>query len=809
MHILFYEFRLALSRLWRRRVQTSLTQATFIISISLALLGWSLFHTIYLKNPAYDAKGELYRVGVTGEVLKGRIVSVSLTNFDIWKERQTVFSEFAAISLYQSIFVETHGGTERLLSANVSSAALRLSSARPLQGRLFTPDEDQLGCARVMLLSEKTWRNKFAADPDIVGKMVTVDSEPTTVVGIMPESYLFPNEQEMWQPIGNHPFSKTRDDMGFEIVGRLKPGITPARALADLQQILEGAAAALPLVGQYQLKAAVQPLREYYLLPDMYQSSLTLFALALLFVVVGCANAANLVMIDFFGRSAETGSLLALGVPRGSAIRTLCIQLLALALVAAGIGYAVLLAAAPAVHSAMARIVTPYWLLFTPEWHHAAMAVALALVSVAIAAITPLVYLSLVHPEKLIREGAGANRGTSRGVWRRLLMTGQIALLTVLAICAGLLYRSTRHVDTDHWGYDPTKVFNSKTAMKAVDFPTPQVRLQKHLDLIAELERTPGIAAAGMMSRPTGFSGETDVLAAVEADTLQKGAGGLYVYVSGITPHLPAVFGARYIEGEPLPQSQAADDAINYAVISESLARKLWPGQSAVGRALFLKWNNPRAPLTTLTVRGVVSDYQANGPKAANNDFVFMSIRGGFGPAGFLFARGENSLPTLPTVRAAVDRVDPRIIIYFPGSIARTIATELSSVHLTTRLALVYALAALALCAVGVYSITVTQILQRSREFGIRLALGIEPWALWKHFTAGHLLTAAIGVAAGVAAAFGVVRVLQTLLFGVSPRDPLIFVSVALLILIVSLLACIPSYFRLKRINPADCLRSF
>ena len=128
--------------------------------------------------------------------------------------------------------------------------------------------------------------------------------------------------------------------------------------------------------------------------------------------------------------------------------------------------------------------------------------------------------------------------------------------------------------------------------------------------------------------------------------------------------------------------------------------------------------------------------------------------------------------------------------------------------HLTTRLAFVYAMAALALCAVGVYSLTVTQILQRSREFGIRLALGIEPWGLWKQFTAGHVVTAAIGVAVGVAAAFGVVRVLQTLLFGVSPRDPLVFISVAILILAVSLLACIPSFFRLKRINPADCLRS-
>lgn len=808
MSILLYEFRLALTRLWRRRGQSLLTLATFAISISLALLGWSLFHTIYLKNPAYDAQGEFYRVGVTGKGANGRVWPISLTLFDGWANQQTVFSEFTPVALYQSLFVETNGGTERLLSANISAEALRMTHAQPLMGRLFTPDEDVLGCARVVLLSEKTWRNKFGGDPNIIDRQIKVDSEPTTVVGIMPTSYRFPNEQEMWQPLGNHPFVNNRDRPGFDILGRLKPGITAVRAQADLQQILDSVADQFPEIKQYEIKPVVQPLREYYLLPEMWQSSLILFSLALLFIIVGCANAANLVMIDFFGRTAETGSLLALGVPRGSAIRTLCLQLLVLALIAAVGAYTVLLAAAPAVHSAMARIVTPYWLLFTPEWHQPLMAVALALISVLFAVIVPVVYLMLVNPEKLIREGAGANRGSGRGLWRRLLMIGQIALLAILGICAGLLYRSTRHVGSQNWGYDATRIFNSKTAMKEVDFPTPQIRLQKHQEFMAELERTPGIVAAGMMSRPTGFSGETDERVATDADTLQDGGGGLPSYVSTITPSIPTVFGARYVEGESLPEKQADDDKTNYAVINASLARKLWPDQSAVGRTLFLKWRNPQSPVMQLTIRGVVSDYQANGPKSSVNDFVFIPFRGGFYPAGFLFVRGEPTMPTLPTVRAAADRVDPRTILYFAGSIDRTIATELSSVHLTTRLALVYALAALFLCAVGVYSITVAQIVQRSREFGIRMALGIEPWELWKRFTTGHVITAGIGVASGIGATFGVVRVLQSLLFGVSARDPLVFTGVALLILLVSALACVPSYFRLKRINPADCLRS-
>lgn len=804
MSVLIYEIRLALTRLWRRRAQSLLTLATFSISISLALLGWSLFHTIYLKNPAYDAKGELYRIGVTGKGANGQVWPVSLTLFDGWASQQTVFSDFTPVALYQSIFVETNGGTERLLSANISAEALRMTHAQPLMGRLFTPDEDQLGCARVVMLSEKTWRNKFGSAPDIIGRQIKVDSEPTTVVGIMPTSYRFPNEQEMWQPNGNHPFATSRDRSSFDILGRLKPGITPARALADLQQILDSAADQFPQIKQYEIKPVVRPLREYYLLPEMWQSSLILFSLALVFIIVGCANAANLVMIDFFGRTAETGSLLALGIPRGSAIRTLCLQLFTLAFIAAAIAYTVLLAAAPAVHSAMARVVTPYWLLFTPEWHQPLMAVALALISVLFAVIVPVVYLLLVHPEKLIREGAGANRGSGRGLWRRGLMIGQIALLVVLGICAGLLYRSTQHVGSQNWGYDATKIFRSKTAMKAVDFPTPEIRLQKHLEFIAELERTPGIVATGMMGRPTGFSGETDERVAAEADALKDGAGGLPAYVSQITPGIPAVFGARYLEGEPLPENQAASDMTMYAVINASLAHKLWPDQSAVGRSLFLKWPNPNAPLMTLVIRGVVSDYQANGPKSVVNDFVFFSYRRVFHMAGFLFARGETTLPTLPTVRAAADRVDPRLILYFAGSSEATLAIELSSVHLTTRLALVYAAAALFLCAIGVYSITVAQVVQRSREFGIRLALGIEPRALWQRFTRG----AGVGVVGGIIATFGVVRVVQTLLFGVSAHDPLIFLGVAILILVVSFLSCIPSFFRLRRINPADCLRS-
>src|SRR6185312_4165519 len=187
---------------------------------------------------------------------------------------------------------------------------------------------------------------------------------------------------------------------------------------------------------------------------------------------------------------------------------------------------------------------------------------------------------------------------------------------------------------------------------------------------------------------------------------------------------------------------------------------------------------------------------------AAVNDLIYSSIKAGMPTSTFLYIRGERAPPSLDDVRHAVQTVDPRIGVYFATSVQKVIDIELSPVRLTTQLTSVYAIAAVLLCAVGVYSITVSQILQRNREFGIRMALGIAPKPLWIRFTRGHLITSGLGVVVGLVAAAAVAKVMQALLFGVTPRDPATFGLVALAILLVSALACVPSFFRLQQINP-------
>ncbi len=208
------------------------------------------------------------------------------------------------------------------------------------------------------------------------------------------------------------------------------------------------------------------------------------------------------------------------------------------------------------------------------------------------------------------------------------------------------------------------------------------------------------------------------------------------------------------------------------------------------------------------TVYGVVRDFQASGPMAQINDGIFRCFKMSVGSSVFLYVRDHSGMPTVRSLSDAIHRAEPGESLYFPSSIGEQIGMVLSSMNLTTHLTTVFALAAVLLCAIGVYSLTVTQVLQSSREFGIRMALGAEPGTLWRKFTRGHLLTVLLGVILGLVGTSQLVKVMEALLYGVDPYSPATYAGVAIGILLVAVLACLPSLFRLRKITPADCLRS-
>ena len=809
LHVLWFEFRLSLRRLGRRQTQNALLFVTFAISLTLALLSWSLFYMAHVRPPDFDPRGEYYVLAYEGANALDANKSTH-EEMEVYKASQKVFAEFAEVELYISTSAKTPNGYERMLSAFVSSRLLQLTGAQPLIGGMFTPADDVYGAPAKMLLSERLWTNGFSRDPNIVGKQLEIAGRTGTIIGVLPTSYQFPSNQDLWTSFGA-AYNDPTWPLQAALV-KLKPGITKARAESDLRAIQ----ATLPVNSFSRVRGARVALlnfRDIYLAPDVRRGALILFALALLFVAVSCANCANLMVVDFLGRRSEVAALLALGIPRGAAIRSVCWQVGVIAFAAAGAAIALLPAVGPWIFESIRTINTPYWLVYHFTWNDVGVVLLLAALSAGVTVVAPIAYLLLVDSDQVIRDNAYASRGTGRAIGRRLVLAGQIGLLTVLGVSAALLVRSNRNVAESHWGYNAGRVFNGKVAVDSIKLNKSEwetgrlgavrraiggIRLRPETAAVAYAEQSPGYSTAILCTYATNAAALTNGLAAGQA------------FSTRISDQFFATLEVPFVAGEDFV-ADLPDDGLPDAILTESLARRLWPGQDPLHRTLFLRDPSMKVgePPVQLTVRGIVKDFQANGPRALTNDAIYLPFQKKWqGYTMQIFVRDKAGIASAQAISDAVHRGEMGASLYFPSTLKRQIDLVLSSVRMTADLTLLFAMAAVLLCAIGVYSLTMAQVLQSSREFGIRMALGAEPKRLWKDFTRWHLVTVLAGVALGLVGATQVVRVLNALLYGVDPRSLLTYGGVALAILIVAVLACIPSLFRLKRINPADCLRS-
>lgn|GEM_PF-1193103 len=488
-----------------------------------------------------------------------------------------------------------------------------------------------------------------------------------------------------------------------------------------------------------------------------------------------------------------------------------------MALIALGAGLlslAVMPLAGPFLFERVNFINAPYWLAYGFEWHFIGVAVVLVCVSALATVIAPIVYMLWVSPDRVIREHAYASRGTGRSLWRRSLLIGQIALLTVLGVTAGLLVRSSYNVGQSQWGYPADKVFLAKMSNGSIDkdsdWYSPE-RLRIHRLAIDQIKARPETVNAALVDNPPGYSNGPYCEYAFESAGFVEGEGLGSIYYSQVTEGYFETLDVPFLQGEPFKGDIPLEGQI-HAVINDTLARRLWPDGNVLERRLFLRfsWMKETDFPIEVVVRGVVRDFQACGPTAKSNDAIFFpfSLEWGAGAGVHFVVRDRAGIPSARSLTDAIHRADPRTSLYYPSTIKGQIDLVLSSMHMTADLTTVFALAALLLGAIGVYSLTISQVLQSSREFGIRMALGAEPRQLWMGFTKGHMITALIGVAVGLIGASQLVRVLESLLFGIDPYNVATYAGVAFAILAVSALACLPSLFGLRRINPADCLRS-
>jgi len=726
-----------------------------------------------------------------------------------WRDQAGVFSGVAGYFDFAASTTLTGRGEPRQLRAQqVTGDFFRVLGVTPVLGRGFTEAESWDNTPRVVVLSHRTWRDVFGADRGIVGRSIELGGRPVQVIGVLPDRFAFPGlDAEVWQPTRWDPGARAqvwfRRAHFIRVVGRLKPEVTPEQADAALQVVVKRLAQDFPETNVH-MGAGLTPLHEFVVGKTRLPLLVMLGAVAVL-LLIACVNVANLLLVRAAGREREAAVRLALGAGRGRLFRQSLAESAVLAaaggLAGVGLGWW---------GTGVLVRLQPQGMLPVQDVSISGSVLLYALVATSLAAlifgIAPTVWTVRRVPADVLRdEGRTASNSLRVRRWGEGLLVAQVALALALTLGAGLLVRSYLLLQRVEPGFDPKNVL-------AVSINLPGIRydsLPKVLGFYERLEREtralPGVEAAAAVSGvPLGPPTWSSEFAVSGRPPMARGGEVLH---REITPGYQRVMRVRLTKGRVLTDADR-QDAPPVVLINETLARMYFAGEDPVGQRIAYD-REPDSATTWRTIVGVVGDERQRGlGEPARPEFLAPYPQEPRNAMTLVVRTGGDPMALAPAVRGIVTRMDPLLAISSIRSMEEVRSASLARDRFLTVLMLSFAGVGLVLGIVGIYGVMAQLARRRTREMGIRLALGANAGQLqWLVVRKGLSLTA-LGIGAGIAMALGATQVIRTLLYEIAPVDPVTYVTVALLVLITAGLASWLPAARASRADPAAVLRA-
>ncbi len=709
---------------------------------------------------------------------------------------------FESVATFSQTSVTLNGTGEavRVPAAMVTASFFPVLRMNPAIGRAFLPEEEKSGSA--VVLSEKLWRSRFGADPGILGKTITLEGTAHRVTGVMPAGFAFPYDAELWLPLA----VETNSHNAFfrPAVGRLRPSVSLRQAQAELDVLARG----LPIgtgESRSDMVPGIFPLKD--LLVGKVRQSLLIFMGAVGFVLlIACANVANLLLMRGAGRRQEIAVRTALGARRGRLIRQLLTEsmLLSVGGAAAGVllaifGVPVLLALAPAGRvPRMEEIYVDGWVL--------AFTLGLGIFTGLLFGLVPA--FQATGRELLDFLGQSGRSITSRG--ERLcstLVVLEIATALVLLTGAGLMLKSFLRMRAVNPGFRPENILAMTVDLPDSVYQTAPAIQSFHSRILAKLSSVPGVAAAGAVN----FLPFTPVLmwGDFHLDDGRRLPRGFLVDKPAVSADYFRALGIRLLNGRVFAESDNSD-APGVAIISESVARRLWPSEDPVGKRITLE--DDAKPRDWLTIVGVVDDIRQKSLTDRPHRTIYQPYqqvqRASFlSHMTFVVRTAESPQNVAADMRGVLQDVDRSQPVQSIDSMTDLISTTTAEPLFQARLISIFSMLALLLSAIGIYGVLAYSMTERTREIGIRMALGAEKSDIAQMILKRSLLLVTAGVALGIAGALAVTRVLAKFLFDVKPADPLTFSVVVVLLVAVALLAGLLPARRATRVDPLVALR--
>ena len=817
--VLLRDLRYAMRNLRQRPGFTAIAVLTLALGIGATSAIFSVVNGVLLRPLPYQAAAELVllRGGWDGHP------DAALSEAEYWdyKERQRTLTGMGAYA-GGSLTLTGSGAPERLDAGFVTADLLPVLGVAPVMGRGFLPEEDLPGRPAVTLLSDGLWRRRFGADPGVVGRIVRLDDEPVTVVGIMPPGFQLPSHftgtgAELWSLLQLDPASN-RGERGWhylDVVGRRRSGVAPEAANREAAALMAAMKAEYPSEYQASFSGTASAV-EAEVVGEAKPAILVLLGAVALLLLIACANVASLLLARAEARQREIAVRSALGADRSRIVSQLLTESLLIALAGGALGLLLaewglraLVATAPASIPRLDAIAIDGLVLgFT---------LVVAIGTGVLFGLAPA--LHAVRPDlaaSLIDGARGGTAGAVRQRFRRGLVVGQIALALMLLTGSGLLVRSFLRLRAVDPGFDPQRVLTAQLEISPLRYERSDQVRAFYAELLRRIEQIPGVTSAGT-ARALPMTGQLEI-----------GDWSFLLEGRFSSPPLPSewiaadwqVTSPGYFETMRVPvlAGRGLEEADRTGgtpvmVINQTLAQKVWPAGNAVGQRVLLGGGDTDSVYRTVV--GVVGDVRHRGLNADPRPEMYLphqQFPAGTGTATrslYLVVRTSGDpLALTPALRAAVAGLDPDAPLSQVQTMEQALGSWAAERRLTMLIVTGFATVALLLGAVGIYGVMAHLVVQRTREIGIRIALGALPREILRLVLRQGAWLAGLGITAGVLGALAVTRLLAGLLFRTPPTDPVTFAGMALLLAAVATVASVVPALRATRVDPINALRA-
>ena len=809
----FEDIRFGMRTLAKSPSMTIVSVLTLALGIGVNATVFTLSNAVLFKGFPFDKSDRILYMGERNTTRSQRYGPVSYPDLRDWRARVTSFTGLAASNGFRVNLSDQNGVPESYQGAQITANLFRLIGQKPAVGRDFSPADEGRGAPAVAILTYGLWERRYGRDPAVIGRTIRINSTPARVIGVMPEDFIFPFNQDLWMPLVPTDDFEKRESRFLVVFGRLADGAKMKSAVAEMDGIGRVLANAYPLTNR-DFVPVVQNYNEFYIGPQVaiiFESMLVAVGFVLL---IACANIANLMLARAASRAREISVRVAVGAGRWRIIRQLLVESVMVSSLGGILGWFIAIWGTRAFDLATTPFGKPQWIDFSMDYR---AFVYLAVVSVTtgiLFGLAPALRLSKLDFQSVLKDGGrGASTGPRGRRLSGVLVATELALAMVLLTGAGLMIRSFLNVYRAQLGVKPDNILTMRLLLPDSKYAKPDSQISFHERLKERLEAVPGVETAAIADfLPTGGSLTLPYELAGAPPPDERRRPTLSALV--ISPDYFRAVDAPLISGRAFTDADGAS-APPVTIVNQRFASKTWPGEDPLGKRLRLFDSGSRNPLAGAPPTNAWATVIGVAPNIVQNDItpreidplIYLPYRQKPAQDMAIVARTRVPPGSLGAAfRHEIQAIDPDLPVFNLWTLAERLERNYWFQRAIGVLFLIFGGVALLVASVGLYAAMAHAVSQRTQEIGIRMAVGATGNNIHRLVFGHGMRQLAIGLAIGVGGALAITRILKSVLVQVSPSDPATLAAAALVLSAAAVFGCLVPARRAMRVDPVVAL---